>query len=217
VPGNSYNSDLYIGEDNQRYRVLTKVGPDVKVTAVVKSAIMAQVEEHQRKNLRLIPFPSESTLKLESVKPNSTIDTTVITGEDNGNASHYYENEVVVQFTSPLTEQQLQELKKEIECTSARKMNNTYIFTSASKSTEELIAYFRNNWPISFIEPHYIYLTNEQPSSAVIVPNDALYQRYQWNIKNIQAELGWNLSKGSEDVIIAILDSGVQLNHPDLQ
>lgn len=216
VPGDRYSSELYYGDDNHRYRILSHVFDDVKVTAVVKASIISQVEQHQRKNLRLIPYPSEGTMNIESVKPNSTVDTTVQTGEDNGNASHYYENEVVVQFSEKLNDSQMKQLKKQIDCTSVKKMDSTYIFISGSLSTEELIAYFRKNWPVSFIEPHYIYLTNEE-AAAEIIPNDSLYLRYQWNMKNIQAETGWNISKGSEDVIIAILDSGVQLNHPDLQ
>jgi len=217
VPGKSYSSDLFYGDDHQQYRVLKRVINDVKVTAVVQASILSQVENHQKKNLRLIPYPSEGTMKIESVKPNSTVDTTVLTGEDNGNASHYYEREVVVQFSKPLTDEQMQQLKAEIDCANVKQMNSTYIFVSDSIPTEELIAYFRKNWPIAFIEPHYIYLTNEEPTAATIVPNDSLYSQYQWNLKNIQADSGWKLSKGTQDVSIAILDSGVQLNHPDLQ
>lgn len=100
VPGDRFNSKLYYGNDHHQYRVLARVGDQVKLTAVVKASIIPQVEEHQRKNLRLVPYPAEGTMKVESVKPNSTVDTTVTTGEDNGNASHYYEKEVVVKFNS---------------------------------------------------------------------------------------------------------------------
>ena len=50
-----------------------------------------------------------------------------------------------------------------------------------------------------------------------IVPNDQLYAPYQWNLPAIQTERGWALSRGSDDIVIAVLDTGVQLDHPDLQ
>lgn len=58
-------------------------------------------------------------------------------------------------------------------------------------------------------------MTNEETSNETI-PNDALFAKYQWNISNINATTGWNISKGTEDVIIAVLDTGVQSDHPDL-
>ena len=36
-----------------------------------------KVEDHQRRNLRLVPYPAEGNYKIESVKPNSTTDITV--------------------------------------------------------------------------------------------------------------------------------------------
>ena len=50
-----------------------------------------------------------------------------------------------------------------------------------------------------------------------IVPNDLFYGPYQWNLPAIETERGWKLSRGSDDVVIAVLDTGVQLDHPDLK
>ena len=61
---------------------------------------------------------------------------------------------------------------------------------------------------IEFVE--YNFMAKEH-----IVPNDPYYQ-YQWFLPNISAEEGWNISTGSEEVIIAILDSGIAHEHPDL-
>lgn len=215
VNDDRFESENFYGTDNEQYRVFGIVKNHTKVIAVVKQSILPQVEQHQRNNLRLIPFPAEGKMKVESVKPNSTIDTTVIDGEDNGNASHYYVNEVVVQFNTPLEKQQLQTIEKNIASNNVTKMGNTYIFKSSKLSTEELIAYFKEQWDIKFIEPHYLYMTNEE-SSLNLIPNDVLFEQYQWNIPDIQTLEGWNVSKGSDDIIIAVLDTGVQLNHPDL-
>ena len=47
-------------------------------------------------------------------------------------------------------------------------------------------------------------------------PNDAYFDR-QWNMEKIQAPQAWAISRGSPDVVIAILDSGIDQNHPDLR
>ncbi|WP_312150006.1 S8 family peptidase, partial [Paenibacillus odorifer] len=69
-------------------------------------------------------------------------------------------------------------------------------------------------------EPHYMYLTNDtitKNAEGTVTPNDMLFSTYQWNLPAIETELGWNLSKGSKEVVVAVVDTGVQINHPDLQ
>jgi type VII secretion-associated serine protease mycosin len=52
----------------------------------------------------------------------------------------------------------------------------------------------------------------------ISMPNDQLYQeRYQWNLPAIGTEQGWEISRGTEDIKIAIVDTGVDLDHPDLE
>ncbi len=46
-------------------------------------------------------------------------------------------------------------------------------------------------------------------------PNDPDTANQYW-INNIQARLGWNISRGDTNVKIAIIDNGIQWNHPDL-
>ena len=48
-----------------------------------------------------------------------------------------------------------------------------------------------------------------------IIPNDPGFPS-QYGLRNIHAPQGWSISTGSTAVIIAMIDSGVDLNHPDL-
>ncbi|MDQ6673604.1 MAG: DUF5719 family protein, partial [Chloroflexota bacterium] len=50
-----------------------------------------------------------------------------------------------------------------------------------------------------------------------VVPNDALYHAFQWNLRRIGMEQAWDLRPSAPDVIVAILDTGVDLTHPDLR
>ena len=46
------------------------------------------------------------------------------------------------------------------------------------------------------------------------VPNDPFYP--QWFLEKIQANVAWSTTTGSTNVVIAILDTGVDATHPDL-
>lgn len=50
-----------------------------------------------------------------------------------------------------------------------------------------------------------------------VTPNDALYQAYQWNLRRIGMEQAWDLRPTATDVVVAVLDTGVDLSHPDLR
>lgn len=49
------------------------------------------------------------------------------------------------------------------------------------------------------------------------LPNDALYQPFQWNMRRIGAEQLWDLRPSAPNVVVAVLDTGVDLEHPDLK
>jgi len=50
-----------------------------------------------------------------------------------------------------------------------------------------------------------------------VVPNDTLYHAFQWNLRRIGMEQAWDLRPSAPDVIVAVLDTGVDLTHPDLR
>ncbi|MEK7106282.1 MAG: hypothetical protein AAB895_02910, partial [Patescibacteria group bacterium] len=58
---------------------------------------------------------------------------------------------------------------------------------------------------------------NPAPPPQCGTPNDEWYcNNYQHNLVQISASVGWWWNKGSSSTIIAILDSGIDYNHPDL-
>jgi len=58
--------------------------------------------------------------------------------------------------------------------------------------------------------------SNSQSVDIFIVPNDIHYDRYQWNLRQINLPLAWPMSTGSSTLTIAIVDTGIDLGHPDL-
>ncbi|HYF64240.1 MAG TPA: S8 family peptidase, partial [Herpetosiphonaceae bacterium] len=66
----------------------------------------------------------------------------------------------------------------------------------------------KKNPNIEYAEPNYIY-------SIQYTPNDPnLNQQWAWN--KIQAPRAWDVTRGSSSVVIAVVDTGIQANHPDL-
>ena len=61
---------------------------------------------------------------------------------------------------------------------------------------------------IEYIEPNYVFHT-------CVVPNDPEYSR-QWAHQVIESETAWDIETGSAEVTIAVVDTGVDWNHPDL-
>jgi len=55
-----------------------------------------------------------------------------------------------------------------------------------------------------------------QPAWANITPNDSYYGN-QWYLAKIKADDAWGKISASPDVIIAVIDSGIQIDHPDLR
>lgn len=55
-----------------------------------------------------------------------------------------------------------------------------------------------------------------RPVLANITPNDPYYD-HQWYLTKIKADSAWDKISASPDMVIAVIDSGIQINHPDLR
>jgi subtilisin family serine protease len=55
----------------------------------------------------------------------------------------------------------------------------------------------------------------DRPVHVAFRPNDPYYSS-QWNLPRIRAPQAWGVVSGTTQVVIAILDTGVDYNHPDL-
>lgn len=61
---------------------------------------------------------------------------------------------------------------------------------------------------VVYSQPNYVY-------RAAFVPNDPDYATKQYGPQIVKAPAGWDISQGSSSVTIAIVDTGVQLTHPE--
>jgi subtilisin family serine protease len=124
--------------------------------------------------------------------------------------SHAIKKEVTVKFKKHPSEAEIAKINKEISGKVKKNWDSYWIFKSENMDTDALIKYFRTRKDVEFAEHNFIYLPN-------VLPNDPLYYQYQWNLPDISADTAWNISLGKADVIVATVDTGADLNHPDLQ
>ncbi len=62
---------------------------------------------------------------------------------------------------------------------------------------------------VIWAEPNFIYrLCND--------PNDAHFE-YQWGLEMINAPLAWDISSGTSEIVAAVIDNGIELDHDDLK
>jgi len=61
---------------------------------------------------------------------------------------------------------------------------------------------------VEVAEPNYAI-------QACVVPNDPGYSD-QWAHETINSEMAWDIQQGSPDVVIAVIDSGLDMDHEDL-
>jgi len=80
--------------------------------------------------------------------------------------------------------------------------------TDGRKSVEEMIRIFKSLPEVAHVEPNLVFHATE------VVPNDTYYPE-MWNLKKIEMEKAWDLTEGSNNVIVAVVDTGVDYGHED--
>ena len=101
--------------------------------------------------------------------------------------------------------------------------NGAMVIRSRSRKTAELIQAYAGRAEVQYVEPNYVWHKTD-------VPNESLFAQ-QWALRNtgqtiqgqagtpnadIQAVLAWDKTLGSRNVVVGVVDSGIDYTHPDL-
>lgn len=74
---------------------------------------------------------------------------------------------------------------------------------------QEMARWLASSDLVEYAAPNYI-------AYAAIEPNDDYWSSMQWNMRLIGAPAGWDIVTGTQAITIAVLDTGIDLDHPDL-
>ena len=83
------------------------------------------------------------------------------------------------------------------------------IFLRSGDNIQTAIKKYSNRSDVEFAEPNYIL-------ESQIIPAEDPYFSKQWYMDKVNVKGGWERSSGSKEVVIAVLDTGVDVDHPDL-
>jgi subtilisin family serine protease len=127
---------------------------------------------------------------------------------------------LLVKFKSEVSDTEIASLIKELEVEDLSRdsnllgenMRRVSILDPKRRHALEVAELFAQSPLVEQVGPDWSQLH----SAISAIPNDSYWQS-QWNLQRINARAGWNISTGSSRIVIAILDTGCDLNHIDLR
>lgn len=136
--------------------------------------------------------------------------------ETKGFEEEYAEGRIIVQFEKSMPESAKVENIKAIEALRVKRFEKEgleLIKLEKAKDVKGAIEKLKKMKGIEFAEPDYLVRAN-------YIPDDT-YFYLMWGLNNtsnidIDAPEAWDIERGESSVTVAVIDTGVQTNHPDL-
>ncbi len=85
---------------------------------------------------------------------------------------------------------------------------NVVVLEVAPADLQQALAELQDHPDVAFAEPNYL-------ARAAYIPNDPGFSQ-QSNLAFIQVPMAWDLITSAQEVTVAVIDTGVDISHPDL-
>ncbi|MCZ8201041.1 MULTISPECIES: S8 family serine peptidase [unclassified Microcystis] len=172
-------------------------------------------------------YPTSPGLGLASV-PSAAPVTSELKPPATSTPAPYAPNQLIVKFKQGIASAQVAQFQSLFGAVSTQKIKLTGAEVwklSGSLSVEKILAQYRSNPIFEYIEPDYI-LTKGTITPKATFPNDPSFGQL-WGLHNtgqsggtpdadIDAPEAWDIQKGNPNLVIGVIDSGVDYSHPDL-
>lgn len=126
----------------------------------------------------------------------------------------YKKGEVIVKYKESLSTQSIQNVQSKQNLQRMNALNSSkgkmvkYKIPD-NKNVEEVVEHYDNLEEVEWAEPNYI-------AYILAIPSDTDYNE-QWGFINLNMEAAWDEKRDSDSVTVAVLDTGIIPEHPDLE
>lgn len=126
----------------------------------------------------------------------------------------YQKSEIIVKYKPVINSQALEKMESANNLVTINQLGiddgqMVHYQVSEDKNIEELLERYNQLENVEWAEPNYIYYPTATPTDK--------YYNNQWGMTNLNMEAAWDQQKGKETVRVAVLDTGVITDHPDLK
>ncbi|KON91952.1 alkaline serine protease [Rossellomorea marisflavi] len=153
-------------------------------------------------SLALFPAFGGSSLAKEAPKPFQPINKTVDKGA-------FESGEVIVKFKDGVSKKAQGSALNKAEANEHKASAKDPFQVLEVADVDQAVKALENNPNVEYAEPNYTF-------QATWSPNDPYYSAYQYGPQNTSTPAAWDVTRGSSTQTVAVLDSGVDYNHPDL-
>jgi subtilisin family serine protease len=141
-------------------------------------------------------------------------------------AADFAAGRVIVRYVPGTDTEERRDARRDVDATSSRALDlsrTELLRLPAGQSVQAAVAELESRGDVEFAQPDWTY-------QLEAVPNDPGFSQ-QWGLNNtgqvidgvagtpdadIDAPEAWDITPGSDGLIVGVIDSGVNVNHPDL-
>ncbi len=137
-------------------------------------------------------------------------------------AEEYVPGEIVLKLTNNSGQADLNSISNRFGLAledSIPQLNVYLLRVPADRAVSEISTALNNDNNVEYANPNYFVEFENIPNDPYWLTSGSWGQLYDdlWGLKKIEADKAWDQTTGSADVAVAVLDSGIDFTHEDLQ